>query len=251
VLESPSSRLVLSIDGDIAILHRLGHELRNQGFVTANAATRADALRRARGLHPDIITLDLLSPGLDSFDLLRALHESEATRHIPVALVSVRLAAGTAELKDSIAFVGRPVDSAALAAAIDQAASVHSPRTVLAVGDPDLIEAVRHSLRGRADVQVIGAGSPEEADTQAPDLFPDLLVLDTATAPGTAAGRWVARHKALRPGARLSVIAIVDEEILAGDVQPLRPFGAGPLPLDRMGAELRERLKEHSALAAA
>jgi hypothetical protein len=39
--------------------------------------------------------------------------------------------------------------------------------------------------------------------------------------------------------------------VLAGDVQPLVPFGAGSLPLERIGSALRKHLTEQTALVAA
>jgi PAS domain S-box-containing protein len=248
--QQASSRHVLSIDSDHASLHRLGHELRHQGFVTANATTRTEALRRARGLRPDIITHDLLAPGLDGHDVLRALRESEATRGIAVRLVSLRVASDRAEVRDSFAFLPRPIAGETLAAHIDTAVPRGAAATILVVGDADLARAVRRCVAERDGAQVIVANSPEEADAQAPSLFPQVVILDM-TAAGTTAGPWLARRKALHPGERLPVIVVVDAAVLAGDVQPLVPFGAGSLPLERIGSALRKHLTERTALVAA
>ena len=50
----------------------------------------ASALARARETRPDVVVADVMMPGLDGFELLRALREDERTRAVPVILVSAR-----------------------------------------------------------------------------------------------------------------------------------------------------------------
>ena len=52
---------------------------------TVRARLRAHAKRR-----PDVVLADVMMPGLDGFELLRALREDERTRSVPVILVSAR-----------------------------------------------------------------------------------------------------------------------------------------------------------------
>ena len=46
------------------------------------------ALAKARQLHPDLILLDVMMPGLDGFEVCRALKADPATRGIKVIIVS-------------------------------------------------------------------------------------------------------------------------------------------------------------------
>jgi signal transduction histidine kinase/CheY-like chemotaxis protein len=50
----------------------------------------AAALARAREARPDVVVADVMMPGLDGFELLRALRDDERTRSVPVILVSAR-----------------------------------------------------------------------------------------------------------------------------------------------------------------
>jgi signal transduction histidine kinase/DNA-binding response OmpR family regulator len=54
------------------------------------AGDGASALARAREARPDVVVADVMMPGLDGFELLRALREDERTRAVPVILVSAR-----------------------------------------------------------------------------------------------------------------------------------------------------------------
>ena len=51
------------------------------------------ALHLARETPPDLVLADVMMPGLDGFQLLRALREDERTREIPVILLSARAGA--------------------------------------------------------------------------------------------------------------------------------------------------------------
>jgi signal transduction histidine kinase/DNA-binding response OmpR family regulator len=50
----------------------------------------ASALASALAVRPDVVVADVMMPGLDGFELLRALRADERTRSVPVILVSAR-----------------------------------------------------------------------------------------------------------------------------------------------------------------
>jgi DNA-binding response OmpR family regulator len=80
--------LVIEDDDDIcSVCERVfawaGHEV-----ATALDATRGLAL--VMSFEPDVIALDLMMPGIDGLTVLGALRGSEATRDIPVVIVSAR-----------------------------------------------------------------------------------------------------------------------------------------------------------------
>src|SRR5262249_40528579 len=50
----------------------------------------ATALASARARRPDVIVADVMMPGLDGFELLRALRDDQTTRGVPVILLSAR-----------------------------------------------------------------------------------------------------------------------------------------------------------------
>jgi CheY-like chemotaxis protein len=246
--DSGGQPLILNIDSEPATLHRLGHELRRHGYITSNATTPAEALRRARGLRPDLITLDLLTPGFDAFALLRTLRENPTTRPIRVALVSLHVAGARIEVSDGFAYLPRTVETGLLGDYIrtslgpkilaeDGSGSSVSRNTravVLVVGDAALADKVQGTLAGVNTVHIVTTASPDEADSRVSGLFPELVVLDTAAAPGNTAGQWIARLKNRRPGVRLPAIILTDPEILGGETFPLPQQGSGSIKLERL-----------------
>jgi twitching motility two-component system response regulator PilH len=62
--------------------------LEQHGFRTAAAADGDEAIRKARELHPDLILMDIVMPGLNGFQATRELANDPQTRQIPVIMVT-------------------------------------------------------------------------------------------------------------------------------------------------------------------
>jgi twitching motility two-component system response regulator PilH len=62
--------------------------LEQHGFSTAAAADGTEALSKARELHPDLILMDIVMPGVNGFQATRQLAADPRTRSIPVIMVT-------------------------------------------------------------------------------------------------------------------------------------------------------------------
>ena len=82
-------RLVLAIDDDPDVVLLLKENLADAGYRVVGAANGAEGLRLARELKPSAITLDIVMPGADGWQVLHALKADPATRDIPVLLLTV------------------------------------------------------------------------------------------------------------------------------------------------------------------
>lgn len=82
-----------------------------------------EALRRAIDDPPDLVLLDVMMPGTDGIEVLRALRASEHTRDIPVLLVTARGDADTmseASKHGCTDYVTKPVDGTKLRALVSR-----------------------------------------------------------------------------------------------------------------------------------
>jgi signal transduction histidine kinase/CheY-like chemotaxis protein len=85
-----SSRpLVLVVEDDPAAAELLTRQLERAGFRTEVARTGTDAIKMATANKPAAITLDILLPDLDGWEVLTRLKREAATSNIPVVVVSV------------------------------------------------------------------------------------------------------------------------------------------------------------------
>jgi diguanylate cyclase (GGDEF)-like protein len=57
-------------------------------YTVFSAKSGQEGLKRALTDQPDLILLDIVMPGMNGFEVLRTLKESEETRHIPVIIIT-------------------------------------------------------------------------------------------------------------------------------------------------------------------
>lgn len=77
---------VLVVDDDARILEMLSDFLIAQGYEVATVTTGAQALNQVASLHPDVIMVDMVMPGLSGADVLAALRQAGIV--VPVILMT-------------------------------------------------------------------------------------------------------------------------------------------------------------------
>ena len=83
VVEAPGLRVSSAVHAEDVYLQRAGHDV----VIRADGRSGLD---RALGDPPDLVILDVMRPGLDGFEVCRALRSVEATRDLPVIFLSAR-----------------------------------------------------------------------------------------------------------------------------------------------------------------
>jgi signal transduction histidine kinase/CheY-like chemotaxis protein len=84
-----SQPLVLVVEDDPPASELVARQLERAGFRAAIVRNGADVVDKARELKPDAITLDILLPGLDGWEVLTRLKHDDVTSSIPVIIISV------------------------------------------------------------------------------------------------------------------------------------------------------------------
>lgn len=110
-----SGPVVLAIDDDYEALEVIQDQLAAAGLRVYGACNPNDGLRLAHTLQPALITLDVMMPGMDGWQVLRALRQDPTTRLIPVLIVSAVPDEGTAKANGADGFVRKPVQPPELA----------------------------------------------------------------------------------------------------------------------------------------
>jgi len=83
--------LVLVADDDPDILSLVRLRLERSGYEVVSAGDGELALEAARARTPDLALLDVMMPKLDGYELTERLRQEEATRHLPVILLTARV----------------------------------------------------------------------------------------------------------------------------------------------------------------
>jgi len=81
---------ILIIDDDVAITELLKFLVKIEGHAPTTVNDSTKALEIASSVHPDLITLDLMMPGLTGFELCTLLHQDPKFANVPILIVSAR-----------------------------------------------------------------------------------------------------------------------------------------------------------------
>jgi len=181
VAEIPSTGsgpLVLVIDDDTTVLDILRRSLNRDGFRVETAPDGISGLARARKLHPDIITLDVMMPGMDGWEVLAALKEDPETANIPVIVVSIVDERGLGFSLGAADYLTKPLDFSRLSSVLNRHAKVGLGRRVLVVEDDQATQELLQKLLTKEGWQVVVAGNGREALERLTQGPPDLVLLD-------------------------------------------------------------------------
>ena len=149
---------VLIVDDEPALAALIAEQLQPLGVQTVQAHSGAEALARLRRERFDAITLDVFMPGMNGFDVLRAIRSDPSLQHIPVIFVSV--AARGPELAGAWA-VPKPIDRVRLTEVIG--AAIQARRSRVLVVAPEALRAAVEPALGALGVEYRWESSPAGA----------------------------------------------------------------------------------------
>lgn len=80
--------LILIVDDSPTEVHVMQRALEKHGFRTAVAGDGAEGVRLAREIHPDLIFMDIVMPGMNGYQATRAIVNDPGTKSIPIVMVT-------------------------------------------------------------------------------------------------------------------------------------------------------------------
>ncbi len=132
-VEVDSAPTVLVVDDDPTARELLSANLKGAGYRLLQASSGDEALSLARSTRPDAITLDVMMPKPDGWDVLSALKADADLRDIPVVIVTMLSDRGIGLSLGAVEVLTKPVERAQLTALIHNLVRREGP--VLVVED--------------------------------------------------------------------------------------------------------------------
>lgn len=83
-------KTVLLIEDEPNIIEAISFLLERDGWTVRLQSDGVDAVDAVHRTAPDVVVLDVMLPGKSGFDILKELRESEATRDLPVLMLTAR-----------------------------------------------------------------------------------------------------------------------------------------------------------------
>ncbi len=81
---------ILVVEDDEDIQELIRYNLAQAGYRVIVAGTGEDGLKAARAKAPDLVLLDIMLPGMDGLEVCRLLSANDATRQIPVIMLTAK-----------------------------------------------------------------------------------------------------------------------------------------------------------------
>jgi CheY-like chemotaxis protein len=174
----PGAKTVLVIDDDPAARDLMQRYLARENINSVTAATGEEGLRLARELHPDLITLDVLMPGMDGWAVLQALKSDAELAGIPVIMASIVTDRGLGYALGATDFLIKPVTRERLAELLRKYHCAHNRCNVLLVDDDAESRSMLRSLLVKEGCDVEEAGDGLQALAAVARSKPQLILLD-------------------------------------------------------------------------
>jgi PAS domain S-box-containing protein len=255
--EAPGARtaLVVEVDPGSAKLIRL--QLEAEGFTVLHAVDADEAMRLAVQRPLSLITLDLMLPDPDGWQMLRRLKEVPALRHTPIVIISIVADRNRGFALGAAAVMQKPISRHELSEmlvelGIAEPAHGRALKILVVDDDPTAVELIAVRIAGLATTVLRAFGGQEAIDLARREL-PDLVVLDLMMP--DVNGFDVAEALGLAPEtARIPILVVTAEQISAGERSKLAGLGASVMGKagfdgERFTAAVRRALSSRAPVA--
>lgn len=83
-------KTILVVDDEQDIVDLISYNLSKEGFEVATANNGTDAVEIAQRLRPDLVILDIMMPGMDGFEVCRALRQDSSLQSTAIVFLTAK-----------------------------------------------------------------------------------------------------------------------------------------------------------------
>jgi len=231
---------VLVIDDDPDARELLASHVKAAGGVAVSCGDSRQALKMAAEQQPGLITLDIMMPGLDGWEVLKQLKADPATQDIPVVIISIAADKRRAVVLGAMDALTKPISSSQLENLLRRHVQGHDvDRVMIVEDDPDTQQLLRSLLQDK--VHAIASAVDGREALELLDRFrPDLIFLDLIM-PGMDGLTFLRALRADERFERLPVVVISGKSMGPNERQELQQRVSAIIT---KGVSLEEQVRE-------
>ena len=220
----PPGERVLVVEDDDEAFDALSAYLQSAGYVPVRARTGEEAIKLARVIRPRAITLDLVLPGMEGWQVLRELKADAETSDLPVIIVSMVENRELALAFGADDYFVKPVDWPRLLRRIaditGRAGLPRNARLLLIDDDLSVQHLIEQELANEGyvlDTVTSGAEALERAER----VRPDVIILDLMM-PGMNGFELAERLRQRESTSGIPILVLTAKDLTADDRERLR-----------------------------
>jgi CheY-like chemotaxis protein/anti-sigma regulatory factor (Ser/Thr protein kinase) len=211
--EVPASSMgrVLVVEDDANAFELIANALGSAGYLAIRARHGDEAMRLAKDSRPAAVTLDLVLPGMDGWEVLKRLKNDDATRELPVVIISMvdnrdlGLALGADD------YFVKPVDRARLLDRLREI-TARCGKRLLVIDDDAAVQALLDEDLSALGYAIDKAFNGEDGLRAAEERSPDVIILDLMM-PGMSGFEVAGSLKQNPRTANIPILVLTSKEI--------------------------------------
>ncbi|WDT74987.1 MAG: response regulator [Candidatus Manganitrophus sp.] len=173
---------ILVVEDDPAVAKLLALYLTQEGYAVVHAYDGQDAIEKAQEIKPFAITLDIMLPRIDGWEVLKKLKTLPSTKDIPVIIVSIVENPTLGFSLGAVDYFTKPINRKGLIDSLKKYSITQSvirkPINFLVIEQDTVVMEQIGSILDEEHFGVIKTNNGEEGIALAVEIQPDLILLD-------------------------------------------------------------------------
>ncbi len=177
LVTAPAGAQILCIDDDPDVLDILRKYLTPEGYSVECATSGDEGIEKALRIKPSLITLDIMMPNKDGWQVLRELKQREETKNIPVIIHSIVDNKPLALSLGAVDFLTKPAEPRTLLEVVTRFCQSKNQSILVVDDNEDFAITIKQLLsRDYKDVRIANNG--RQALEMLKTFIPSLILLD-------------------------------------------------------------------------
>lgn len=208
-----ATNVILSIDDDAQVISLYDRFLKTQGFEVIPLTDPLEAVQKVKEIKPFAITLDVMMPQKDGWQVLKELKQDPDTRNIPILICSILQEEEKGYNLGASEYLVKPFLQDDLINAIRRLNKDGSVKEIMAIDDDaDELLLIQKMLETDPSIHLTKIQGGVEALTALETLTPDVIILDLFM-PKMNGFELIEKFKAEARLTRIPIIVLAGEEL--------------------------------------